>query len=423
MSQKLIELQGKLAERQDLLARAFAEAGDDMDFSKVKALGDGLTEAAKVEMARAMGVEMEALQMETQKENLRDIAERTKRLQIDRGTPVLPVEPIHGGGNGDGRDRRPQKSLGQRFIDSEPYKGWKKDHPDTFSVSFDDVDAASHIGLKTLMETTAGWTPESTRTGRLVDAVTRPIQALDLIPAFPIGQNSVVYMEETTRTHASAEKAEGVAYAESTFELTERTSSVRKITDSLPVTDEQLEDELQVAAYIDQRLRFGVRQRLDTQVIAGDGNAPNLRGILNTSNVQSQAKSTDPTFDAIHKAITKVRFTGRAFPNAVLLHPNDWEAIRLTRTADGLYILGNPSEAGPMTLFGLPVALGDVETENTGLVGDFANFCALYTRRGIDVQSGFVNDDFSKGRRTLRADMRAAFVVFRPAAFCKVTGI
>ncbi len=121
--------------------------------------------------------------------------------------------------------------------------------------------------------------------------------------------------------------------------------------------------------------------------------------------------------------MTKVRVTGRANPNAVVLHPNDWEAIRLTRTADGIYILGNPAEAGPMTLFGLPVAVGDVITENTGLVGDFANFCMIFERRGIRLMAGYSGTQFAEGKQLLRADMRVAFVVFRAAAFCTVTGI
>jgi HK97 family phage major capsid protein len=121
--------------------------------------------------------------------------------------------------------------------------------------------------------------------------------------------------------------------------------------------------------------------------------------------------------------MTKVRVTGRATPNAIVMHPNDWEAVRLTRTADGIYILGNPSQAGPMTLFGLPIALADLITENTALVGDFANFCQLYEKRGVEIMAGYVGDQFKQGRQTLRADVRVAFVVYRPTAFCTITGI
>ena len=35
----------------------------------------------------------------------------------------------------------------------------------------------------------------------------------------------------------------------------------------------------------------------------------------------------------------------------------------------------------------------------------------------------YVNDQFIKGTKTIRADMRVALVVFRPAAFCTVTDL
>ncbi len=408
-----VEYREKLEAKQATLAKAYEIAGEELDFNQkevLEHLGAKSSQEA-VEKVKALNAEMDDLFKKAEAAEIEEIGANMKRVKADLARPVKqPPQP-----NGDGRG----KTLGELFVESEGYKAYRATQGEKRAGIVADLD----IELKTLFQTSAGWAPESTRIARVIDAVTRPIQVLDIIPFGQTNQASVVYMEETTRTHSTAEKAEGIAYAESTFALTERTSTVRKITDSIPVTDEQLEDEAQVRSYLDQRLRFGLRQRLDTQVITGNGTAPNLLGILNKTGIQTQAKGADPTFDAIHKAMTKVRVTGRANPNAVVLHPNDWEAIRLTRTADGIYILGNPAEAGPMTLFGIPVAVGDVETENTGLVGDFANFCMIHERRGIRLMAGYSGTQFAEGKQLLRADMRVAFTVFRAAAFCTVTGI
>ena len=124
------------------------------------------------------------------------------------------------------------------------------------------------------------------------------------------------------------------------------------------------------------------------------------------------------------KAIVAVRVTGRALPSAYVTHPTDWQDVRLLRTADGVYIWGNPSEAGPERIWGLQVVQSDAITLNTGLVGDFANFSELSFRRGVDVQISNSHDVFFvNGKQAIRADVRAAFVVYRPAAFCTVTGI
>jgi HK97 family phage major capsid protein len=274
------------------------------------------------------------------------------------------------------------------------------------------------------MTTSAGWAPESTRTGVVVDDITRPVQISDIMPMGRTGMAAVVYMEETTRTHSAAETTEGAAYPESAFVLTQRSSTVRKIADSIPVTDEQLEDVAMVESYVEGRLNFGVQQRVDYQLLQGDGIAPNLQGILNTPSIQTQAKGADPVPDAIYKAMTLVRVTGRAAPTHVCIHSNDWQAIRLLRTTDGLYIWGSPSESGPERIWGLPVVQNEVNTENTALVGSFLlPWITLFERRGVIIERGFVNTQFTEGEQTIRASGRWALVVYRPEAFCTVTGI
>jgi HK97 family phage major capsid protein len=192
----------------------------------------------------------------------------------------------------------------------------------------------------------------------------------------------------------------------------------------IPVTDEQLEDVAQVRGYINNRLRFMLRQRLDKQIIKNNGSAPNLEGIRQNNSIQSQAKGSDLVADAIYKAMTKVMVTGQAQPNLVIFHPNDWQQVRLLRTSDGIYIWGNPSEAGPERIWGLPVVKAQAIVEGNALVGDFANFVELAEKRGIEVQ---ITDShasfFIAGKQAIRADMRVALPVYRPAAFCQVTGV
>ncbi len=412
MATAAVEKREELKIKSDLATQILEEVRTSeenvLDFSQTKLL-KGETEAEKLDSFNELHAELNTLAEDLAKLETDERAKDIERIAKQAKEPFRAIPPP--------REPTAAKSLGQMFIESDAYKtAYKEDRRRGVPATF-------KIDLKTLFITSAGWAPESTRIDRVVDAVTRPVQLLDLIPVSPTDQASIVYMEETTRTHASVEVVEGGAYAEDTFALTERTSTVRKIASNIPVTDEQLDDENQVRSYLDARLRFGLRQRLDLQVINGDGVAPNLEGILNVTGIQTQAKGADPTFDAIHKALTLLRVTGRSSPDAVVLHPTDWEQLRLVRTTDGIYILGNPSIAGPMTVWGLPVTLQDAVTAGTGLVGDFGNFSHIYDRRGVEVQVGFVGDQFKEGEATLRADMRVAFVVFRPAAFANVTGI
>lgn len=401
-------------QKQDELTKAFELAADgkDYDFSRKTVLEHlkASDETDAMKKVNARNDELDTLGIELRNEEVKAISSRVAERNLELATPasgsIQHPQSAQGG----------RKSLGRLYIDSEQWKQSKEGQ----------IDVPLHldIEMKTLFQTTAGFAPESVRSGLLVEGVTRPIQVTDLIPSFPIGQGSFVYMEETTRTHAAAETAEGAAYQESTFEWTQQTSPVQKITDSVPITDEQLEDEMQVMSLIDQRLAFGLRQRADLQILVGNGTPPNLRGINNVVGIQTQAKGADDRISAFAKALTLIRVTGRSTPDGAVFHPNDWLEYMLLKNANGDFLFGNPfMSAGPRSLLGIPIAESDAQTENTGLIGDFANFSRIDDRRGVLVQTGFVGAQFTEGKVTMRADMRIAFTVTRPAAFCTLTGI
>lgn len=430
---ELREAREKLEAKQDELAAIFDEArdGEELNFSKVESI-EGGPQAVADEVKRR-NEELNELA-----ENVEALVEAQQAAEDQKRRERLLEEPVQQGPhpeNGKGAEQRTQKSLGQMITETKRYQEYaKRGVPGGIDFSFKDVlpsdlmaGAAlpNTMGTKTLFQTSAGWAPESVRIpGLVVDAVTRPIQLLDIVPLAQTDSAQIVYMEETTRTHAAAETAEGATYPEAEFALTEQTSNVRKIATSIPVTDEQLEDVAQAESYLSGRLIFGLRQRLDEQVLTGSGTGVNLEGIANNGSIQTQALGSDPVPDAFFKAMQNIRVTGRAMPTHHIIHPDDWEDIRLLRTADGIYIWGNPSEAGPERMFGLPVVQADAGSAGTGYVGSFMPaWISLFEKRGVDVQVGYVDTQFTEGERTIRADMRMAFVLFRPAAFCQVTGI
>jgi len=421
----LSELRKKRDDARKFLASIFTESlskkedgSKEYDFRKVTVLKDGIdtlegtAKSVKVaEKVRELNTELdETCKQVEDLEAAEKSAEDFHKRESTFNRQPLPGSP----------EEKEQKTVGQRVTEHATFKNWCAGAKDG-KIELADVSINS---LKTLFQTSAGWLGESTRIGQVVEAVTRPLQILDIMPVAQTGQPSVVYMEETTRTHAAVERAEGAAAAESTFVLTEKTSPVREIADSIPVTDIQLEDVPMVSSYLDGRLRFGIRQRFDQQIVSGDGAGSNIDGIINTSGIQTQAKGADPVPDAVFKAMTLVRVTGRAVPTHYVTHPNDWQEIRLLRTADGIYIWGNPSESGPERIWGLPVVQNESLTENTGLVGSFEPaWISLFERRGVIIERGFVGTQFTEGKQTIRGSMRAALVVFRPASFCTVTSI
>lgn len=428
----LKESQEKFKAKQEALSQIFEKAkteSGDYDFAKADhpELSGLENTVARLEKIYSLEAELNDLYDECDK--LQKAEAGWDKLKNRNGSGPLSGRPPPDAD--DKTQKKELKSIGELVARSDAYKDHffeqhnKSGRVFNFPGLYPSEVLAKSAEFKTLFETTAGWAPESIRIpGLVVEKATRPIQILDIIPVGRTSMEAIVYMEETTRTHGAAEKAEGVAFAESAFAVTERTSNVRKITDSIPVTDEQLEDVDQAETYLNSRITFGLRQRLDLQVLVGDGTAPNLRGIKNVSGIGTQAKGADPIPDAVFKAMKTIRVDGRAMPTHILFHPDNWLTVRLLRTADGMYIWGNPSEAGPERMWGLPVVQTDADSAGTAYVGSFQpQWIMLFERRGVDVQVGFSGTQFVEGKRTIRADMRMAFVVFRPAAFATVTGL
>ena len=405
---KLVETRKEFEAKQDKLHTVFKEAGKEMDFSKVTVLeGD---DKAKVEEVRKMNLELDALGKEieglVEMENIgKADAARESALEVMGGVniPVLPSQ-----------QSAAPKSFGEMFVASKAFTDWHGGN----------VGPVANIDmeLKTVFSTGAGWAPETIRTGLMVPFATRGIKVVDIIPSGRTDQVAIVYMEETTFTNVAVEVDEAGVKPEATLALTERSSPVQNIAVWIPVTSQQLEDMVGVQSYLNNRLTLMLRQRLDLQLLVGNGAAPNLMGLLNVVGHQTFVLAGDQ-YDAIYQAIKQVRVTGEADADNVVMHPNDWQQLRLARTDTGLYILGNPSEPGPDRIWGLLVLQTTCETENSVLVGDFASYCQLYEKKGIEVQISDSHDVFFVyNKLAVRAEIRVAFPIYRPAAFCVVTG-
>lgn len=315
--------------------------------------------------------------------------------------------------------QREVKSLGELFVESKQYTDRKS--AKEINASFEDYD---FLERKTLMETAAGWAPLEQRIPRVVDLAKRRPVIADLIPQTATEAGAISYMEETTFTNNAAAVLEGGEKPESALAFTERIATMREIATWLPVTEQQVEDVPVVRSVIDNRLMTMLLLAEEVQLVTGSGVAPNLEGFLVKAGVQSQAKGADPTPDAIYKAMTLVRYTGFAEPSAIVMHPNDWQDIRLLRTVDGIYIWGSPAEAGPERIWGLPAVITTAETENTALLGDFQLYSEIFRRRGATIAvSNSHSDFFIKNKLAIRADERLALAIYRAAAFAKVTGI
>lgn len=252
----------------------------------------------------------------------------------------------------------------------------------------------------------------------------------DLIPTVPVTSDKVDYVRQTINTNAAAAVAANAQKPRSTYTIARQTANIAVIAHMSEAIDRSLLADFDAAvAFLDDVLTIGVLEEEEDQILNGSGVSPNLAGILNTAGIQTQAKGADPQFDAVLKALTKVR-NSNFEPTAVVLHPNDWQEVRLTRTADGEYIQGAPFEPGAEQLFGKPVLTTTLIAEGTGLVGAFDQGATVYDREAarVSFRDTGLGDSagqelFDRNQVRFRGESRIGLGVQFPLAFCTVTGI
>lgn len=257
----------------------------------------------------------------------------------------------------------------------------------------------------------------------IVPLAARPVQLLDFFPMYSTEENAIVYRRQTVRTNAAAAKLEGQALAQSTFSTELVTEAVRVIGHTMDITEEEYADEPTIAALMMQELPMMVRQEADRQLAIGDGGATELDGLQDLTGAQTPVVSgTDNKITVIRKMIKNVRFTGRANPNLIIMHPDDWEKIYELQDTTGKFFLDVIQDAINPRLSGLPVVQCDAITAGQPMVLDTMYF-PLVMRQGMTVE--FTNSDgekFANRIRTARAYVRMGIKHRRPTALIGATG-
>lgn len=394
----------------------------------------------------------EASQTITEKEALK--AGLVVQMGREGITTADPSEPGKAGGiNADElREalglRTGRKTAGERVTEGELYQAAKE------SGLFDQ----SRIGhvplgkglereeLKALItgvsDTSAGAFVQADRVG-YYSLPLRPLTVLDLITVGDTDSDLVEFVRMVSMTNNAAETAEAQSIApigdgtggtvtaavgglkpESamTFEVVQE--AISTIAHWVPATKRALADAGQMRTIIDGMLRWGLGDRLERQIVNGNGVGENLLGLLQQTGMNSVAAGAQSHADKIRHGITEIRLDGFE-PTGVLLNPLNAEEIQLSRTEEGgagtgSYLFGAPNQPGPMTLWGKPVAESAAVPEGTAIVGAFAA-AILWLREGTQVLASDSHMDFfTRNLVAVLAEMRAGFGVPTPAAFAEV---
>jgi HK97 family phage major capsid protein len=249
----------------------------------------------------------------------------------------------------------------------------------------------------------------------------KPLTIRQLLRSVPVSSNAVYSLREAGWTNNAAEVSQGAAKPESALTMEQYNVTIQTVAHFIKVTNQLLADAPAVMSYIDTRLRDGLAQRIDAQLLNGNGTSPNLSGITDSGNYTAYtATSDDLLFDSINRA--KYALWAKGYmPDAVIVNPADWGAAERTREQYsagnyGMYLNGVPGTMASANPFGVRIVLSNNMTQGKFAIGAFDQAAVVYNRQGATVEMGYVNADFTNNVVTLRAEERLALAVEKPSA-------
>lgn len=231
--------------------------------------------------------------------------------------------------------------------------------------------------------------------------------------------------DEATTVRAAAMVAEGAAFPESTAKFKWYSEDLRKIGDTLPVTEEFFEDEAMAASELEMFLDVNVNLVIDTQLVNGDGTGQNLKGLLNVAPAYAPVASgiSAPNLKdlaiKVKNDITRSRGS-KYSPDMTLVNSLTMESLILKKDSTNNYIF----DENTGTIGGLAVVIDENVPNNQMIVGD-RRYARIYEKTGVVLSKWMPNNQYLEDEITIKARKRMLLLVKNGdrTGFRKVTDI
>jgi HK97 family phage major capsid protein len=326
------------------------------------------------------------------------------------------------------------QSVGEAFVNSEEFKSLQGGKSGANMVSpfltksLEQKDVYS--GLPTGTPSAFG----AVERDGIIPIAQRRSRVRDLFPARTTNAAVIENFRQTGFTNAADTVAERQgsnfgAKPQSTMTFVGEQAPVRTIAHWEAAHRNVLADEPQLRSIIDNELLYGLRLTEDNQILSGSGTGEDLAGILNNGSIQSYSWSSgattpvaDTKADAVRRAAT-LAYLAYYEPTGIIVNPNDWEDIELTKNSQGTYLLAISVAGGAESrIWRIPVIDTPAIASGTALIGAFGTGAQLYDREAASIRISEQHSDFFvRNAIVVLAEERLALAVKRPESFVKVT--
>lgn len=248
-----------------------------------------------------------------------------------------------------------------------------------------------------------------------------PTRLLDLlVTRVPVSTATFTWFKQTVRTDNAAPVADNALKPTSVYTFTEQTGDVQVIAHlSEAIPQRYLTDYSLLGQFLQDEMFEGLMRAVETQVMTGNGTAPNLRGLLNTSGILTQAWSTN-LLTTLRKATTALELYGEQ-PTAWAINPADVEVLDLLQDNEARHYFGGPSQqmGNSAPVWSIPIVKTVAVPAGTAVLGDW-RYLELVVREDarLDIDTSGVL--FDRNQFKARAEGRWGVAIPRPSAFCQV---
>jgi HK97 family phage major capsid protein len=326
------------------------------------------------------------------------------------------------------------KTIGERFVESAEYQAWYKHVAPSGQIP-DGVKGlvSPPVEFKDLItgldDTSAGAFVNPDYTGIYEPLGRRPLTVMDLVNRLTTTSDMVEFVRQTKKiTEAAAvpeanikvytgatgeiegKKPQGAIYFEKVFEV------VKTIAVWVAATKRALSDAAQIRGIIDNELRDDLAEKLEDNVLVGDGVGENFLGIANYPGVMGQGFLGTTALATCRRAVTNIQVFGFSRPTAWVFNPTDWEAIETAQDLVNQYYGGGPFGSAPKMLWGYPVAECAGWPAGRAILADWRKVKVWDRQRATISVTDSHEDFFVRNIIAILAELRAAFGIIRPQA-------
>lgn len=396
---------------QELAALQALQASVDKLTSEVKKTAEEALKEAKnagqISAELKNKIDTDATQLNADRQRLNDM-----EVQLGEAEKAFAAVP--------NRVNTKAASVGSVFAEDEKWKEFQAGAANSSRMDSCRIDVQAAV--TSLDSGGQAWTG-SENLG-FVGALQSRLTIRDLLAWVPVSSGSVEYTRETGFTNNAntiEENPTGIkAESELTFE--NAVAPIVTIAHWIRATKQVLSDSKMLAAYINFRMGYGLKQKEEAQLLYGSGVGVNINGLATQAvayDNQGITVTSETALDRMRIAMLQVELADLA-PEGHVLHPTDWAAIELLKDSQNRYLFANPFGLTVPTLWALPVATTKAQTKGNFLTGAFRQGALGLDREEMSIEVfNQDRDNVVKNMVTVLVEERIGLQVFRPEAFVK----